>query len=110
MEEFATIQGLTPLEALSALFLTLITLWVFLSCRTFDHRAKAVYAKPVDASQRRFHSVTLRDCQNCLPPARPQALWKKHKSSIGNWLAPVIVWAVVIWTLLAIVVMMLGEG
>jgi hypothetical protein len=37
-------------------------------------------------------------------------LWERHKSSIGDWLAPLIVWAVVIWTLLAVVIVMLGEG
>jgi hypothetical protein len=110
MEEFSTIQGQALLEVLSALLLTLITLWVCLSCRALARRTKPVHAKPADVGQRILHSARLADCQNFLPPAPTQALWKKHKSSMGDWLAPVIAWAVVIWTLLAVVAMMLGDG
>jgi hypothetical protein len=110
MEESSTIQGQTLLEALSALLLTLITVYAYLSCRAFAHRTRVVQAKPAVAGQDMLARRALAERQNSFPPSPARVLWEQHKSSIGDWLAPLIVWAVVIWTLLAVVAMMLGEG
>jgi hypothetical protein len=35
--------------------------------------------------------------------------WKKQTSSLGDWLAPILVWAAVVWTTLAVAAILLGE-
>jgi hypothetical protein len=110
MEESSTIQGQTVLEVLSILLLTLITVCACLSCRAFARRNKAACAKPADLRQPMLHSASFAEVGNFSPPSLARMLWEKHKSSIGDWMAPLIVWAVVIWTLLAVVIVLLGEG
>ena len=110
MEESSTIQGQTLLEVLSALLLTLITVYVYLCCRPSAHRTRVVRAMSAVAGQCMLARRALAARRNSFPPSPARVLWGKHKSSIGDWLAPVIVWAAVIWTLLAVVAVMLGDG
>jgi len=110
MEEYSTILGQPLLEVLSALLLTLVTYYVYLSCRPSARRTRALPAKPSVAGQGMLGSTSLADRKNSSPTSPVRVLWPKHKSSIGDWVAPLVVWSVVIWTMLAVVAMMLGEG
>jgi hypothetical protein len=110
MGDYTNLQGQTLLEILFALCLTLVTSSVYLSCRAHARRTGAAPAKPVVASPGVLLQMSLAARENSSSPSRVRALWEKHKSSIGDWLAPLIVWSVVIWTLLAVVGMLLGES
>ena len=110
MEESTTIQGQTVLEVLSALLLTLITVYAYLCCRPSTHRTKAVQSKPAVAGQSMPCLTSLVEHQEPSSPSATRAVWEKHKSSIADWLAPLIAWFVVIWTVLAVVGILLGEG
>jgi hypothetical protein len=110
MEDYTNLQGQTVLEVLSALLLTLVTAYVYLACRSHAHLTQAAPAKPGAASPRILRNVSLAGREHFAPRSRGRALWQKHKSSIGDWLAPLIVWSVVIWTLLAVVCILLGDG
>ena len=110
MEDYTNLQGQTLLEVLFALLLTLVTAYVFLLCRAHARRTKAAPDQPVVVTPKTFRQVSMAERENCCssPPCR--ALWEKHKSSIADWLAPLIVWSVVLWTLLAVAGLLLGES
>ena len=110
MEDYTNLRGQTVLEVLSALLLTLVTAHVYLSCRPHARRAEAAPAKPVAARLSILRNIRLADRASGASLSRGGALWQKHKSSIGDWLAPLIVWSVVIWSLLAVVCIVLGES
>jgi asparagine N-glycosylation enzyme membrane subunit Stt3 len=110
MEDYTNLQGQTGLEVLFALLLTLVTAYVYLSCRSHARRSEAAPAKPVVASPGILRNISVAERENAALPSRGRALWRKHKSSISDWLAPLIVWSVVMWTLLAVVGMLLGES
>ena len=109
MEDYTSLQGQTLLEVLFALLLTLVTAHVFLSCLGHTRR-KSAHDQPVAASPRTFRRMSLAERENSCSPAPGRALWEKHKSSIADWLAPLIVWSVISWTLLAVAGMLLGES
>jgi hypothetical protein len=106
MEDYSIIQGQTILELMFALLLTLTTIYVCISCRAYAQRMNAVsgtrsksLCQPSsDANQ------TLCPLLQCAPPSA------KHKCSFSDWLAPIIVWAAVIWTMMAVVSILLGES
>jgi hypothetical protein len=110
MGDYTNLQGQTLLEVLFALCLMLVTAYVYLSCRAHARRTGAAPAKTVVASPGVLRQMSLAARENCSSPSPGRALWEKYKSSIGDWLAPLIVWSVVIWTLLAVVGMLLGES
>ena len=108
MEDYTIIQGQTMLEVLCALLLTLVTSYVYLSCKTHAGRANAANAKPEVVRRRVLRDPRLPAVQSPSSPA--SVLWKKHKSSIADWVAPVIVWGAVSWTMLAVVIILLGDN
>jgi Tfp pilus assembly protein PilV len=110
MEDYTNLQGQTLLEVLFALLLTLVTVYVFVLCRAHARSTKAAPDQPVVANPKMFRQMSLRERANSCLPAPGRAMWEKHRSSIADWLAPLIVWSVVIWTLLAVVGILLGEG
>ena len=90
MEDYTIIQGQTMLEVLCALLLTLVTSYVYLSCKTHAGRTHAANAKSGVASRSVFRRMRLPAVQS--PSSTGSVLWKKHKSSIADWVAPVVVW------------------
>jgi hypothetical protein len=110
MDDYTNLQGQTVLEVLFALLLTLVTVSAYLACRSHARRTEAAPAKPGVASPGILRNMILAERANAASTSRGRALWQKHKSSIGDWLAPLIVWSVVIWTLLAVVSILLGES
>lgn len=107
MEDYTIIQGQTVLEVLFALLLTLVTSCVYLSCKAYARRMSAAHAKPVVGCRSMLCPMSLSEHHNS---SSPRVLWEKHKSSIADWLAPLVVWSAVIWTLLAVVSILLGEN
>jgi len=110
MQDPTTIQGQTVLEVLSALLLTLIIVYAYLCCRPSTRRTQAVQAKPAVAGRSRLCWTALAERQKSFSPSATRAVWAKHKSPVADWLAPLIAWFVVIWTVLAVVGFMLGDG
>jgi len=115
MEDYTIIQGQTMLEVLCALLLTLVTSYVYLSCKTHAGRANAANAKPEVGSRSVLRRTRLPAAQSPSSPA--SVLWKKqtvlktlNKSSIADWVAPVVVWGAVSWTMLAVVIILLGDN
>ncbi len=108
MEDFTIIQGQAMLEVLCALLLTLVTSYVYLRCKTHAGRANAANAKPEVGSRSVLRRTRLPAAQSPSSPA--SVLWKKHKSSIADWVAPVVVWGAVSWTMLAVVIILLGDN
>lgn len=105
MEDSSIILGQTMLEVLSVLLLTLVTVYVYLSCRTYARGAQTPQGKPGVSRQSMLPRMNLPAGEHS-----GRALWEKHKASIADWLAPLLVWVVVLWTLLAVVGILLGEN
>jgi hypothetical protein len=105
MNDYSIIQGQTILELMFALLLTLTTIYVCISCRAYAQRMKAA---PGTRSKGLRQPST--DENQTLCPLPQRAPSEKHKSSFSDWLAPIIVWAAVIWTMLAVVSILLGES
>ena len=108
MEDYTIIQGQTMLEVLFALLLTLITSYVYLSSKAYARRMEANHAKPSVDSLSMLPGSNLAGHYD--PPSGGRAMWHNRKASIADWLAPLVVWAVVIWTLLAVVTILLGDS
>ncbi len=45
----------------------------------------------------------------CLPAPQPIPR-EKFKGWIGDWLAPIVVWSTVVWMMLPVVMILLGES
>jgi hypothetical protein len=106
MEDYSIIQGQTILELLFALLLTMVTSYVYVSCRTYAQRMNAARPDRLKAL-RRLSTDENRESFSALPRRRPA---ETNQSLISAWLAPIIVWAAVFWTMLAVVSILLGES
>jgi hypothetical protein len=105
MEDYSIIHGQTLLELMVALVLATVTSYAYISCKACDRRMKAAQvAGPKSIRQPSTHKT-----QESFSPSSRRAPSEKPKSSISDWLAPMIVWAAVIWTTLAVVSILLGE-
>jgi hypothetical protein len=109
MEEDSIIQGQTILEVLFALFLTLVTTYAYISCRAYGCRMDAADAKLAAARLKTLPVSRSAERHFCSPSPHPIPL-EKFKSWMGDWLAPIVVWSAVIWTMLSIVMILLGES
>jgi hypothetical protein len=104
MEDYSIIQGQSVLEVMFALLLTLVTSYVYISCRVYAQRTDAAHLARLKAL-RQFSTDAN---QQSSSPKR--ALSEKSGFSLGDWLAPIIVWSAVIWITLAVVSILLGDG
>ena len=110
MEDYSIIQGPTLFEAVGVLLSIFIVSYVYLSWKIRAGRA----AVPK-------HSANMPNLlvPKAMPPNNSPApkhvfngsrlWWKKHNSFLENWLAPILVWAAVLWTTLAVIAILLGE-
>jgi hypothetical protein len=103
MNDYSIIQGQTILELMCALLLTLTTIHVCILCRVYAQRMNAARA-------RSLRPPSTDEKQKALAPRPQSAPPEKHKSSFSDWLAPIIVWTVVIWTMLTVANILLGES
>ena len=106
MEDYSIIQGQTLLELMFALLLTMVTSYVYVSCRTYAQRMKAARLDRQKAL-RRLSTDENQGSVSALPLRTPSGT---RKFVITEWLAPIIVWAAVFSTMLAIVSILLGES
>ena len=106
MEDYPIIHGQTMLELMFALLLATVTSYAYISCKAYDRRMKAAQV----AGLKSIRQLSTDKSQESFSPSPRRASSEKHKSSISDWLAPMIVWAAVIWTTLAVVSMLLGEN
>jgi hypothetical protein len=109
MEEYSIIQGQTILEVLSALLATLVTSYAYISCRTYARRMDAADAKLAAANLKTLPDITKteRHFFSLLPQPIPR---EKFIRWMGDWLAPIVVWSAVVWMMLSIVIILLGES
>jgi hypothetical protein len=110
MEDYSIIQGQTILEILFALLSVLIASYVYRSWRARAYGASVAGAKPAVASKKMLCQVILQGKQNSSASSGLGALWKKYESPVGDWLAPILVWCVVLSITLAVVGFLLGES
>jgi type II secretory pathway component PulJ len=106
MEDYSIIQGQTILELMFALLLMMVTSYVYVSCRAYAQRMNAARPDRLKAL-RRLSTDENRQSFSALPRRRPS---ETHQSFISAWLAPIIVWVAVFWTMLAVVSILLGES
>ena len=104
MEHYSIIQGQSVLEVMFAILLTLVTSYVYISCKVYAQRADAAHV----ARLRALRQFSIHDNQQSSVPGR--ALPENTGSSVSDWLAPTIVWSAVIWITLALVSALLGDN
>ena len=109
MEEYSIIHGQTILEILSALLLTLVTSYAYISCRANARRVDAADAKLAAAKLKTPPEIRPAERHFCSPLPQPFPR-EKFKGWMGDWLAPIVAWSAVIWMMLSIVIILLGEG
>ena len=106
MEEHSIIQGQTLLEVTFALLLTIVTASVYVSCRIYAQRRNAV---PLGRLKTNCPTSIHKEQKSPSVSAQCSPLGK-HSLSIGDWLVPLIVWTAVIWILLAVLGIFLGDS
>lgn len=106
MEDYSIIHGQTMLELMIALLLAIVTSYAYISCKAYDRRMKAAQV----AGLKSIRQLSKDNNQESFSASPRRACPEKHKSSISHWLAPIVVWAAVIWTTLAVVSILLGEN
>jgi hypothetical protein len=104
MEDSSIIQGQTVLEVMFALLLTIVTSYVCISCRIYAQRMNAANVARVKA----IRPLTTQENHESFSPATVSS--GKDRSSLGGWLAAIIVWAAVGWVMLAVISVLLGDG
>ena len=104
MEDYSIIQGQTVLEVMFALLLTIVTSYVCICCRIYAQRMNAANV----ARLKTIRPLTTQEKQEFFSPATVPS--EKDRSSLGGWLAPIIVWAAVGWVMLAVISVLLGDG
>jgi hypothetical protein len=109
MEEYSIIQGQTILEVLFALLLILFTSYAYISCRAYACRMDAADAKLAAAKLKTPPEIRPADRHFCSPLPQPIPQ-EKFKGWIGDWLTPIVVWSAVVWMMLSIVIILLGES
>lgn len=106
MQEYSMVQGQTVMELLVALLSFFVGSYVFWSWRARIHSmALPPQTAPLDANLRSSSYTRLN-----ASPASSQSLSKAQRSSIGDWLAPILVWLLVGWIVLAVAAILLGES
>ena len=110
MEDYSFLPGQTILEVLFVLLSVLIASYVYLSWRATAHGTNMFRAKPPVHARKMFWPLIPPTTPNFSASSVPRALWRKYKSPIGDWLAPLLAWLVVVWIILAIVGFLLGEN
>ena len=106
MEDYSIIQGQTILELMFALLLTMVTSYVYVSCRVYAQRMNAVRPGRLKA----LHRLSIHENQESFSGLPRRGPAHTHESLISAWLAPIIVWAAVFWTMLAAVSILLAES
>ena len=109
MEDYSFSQGPSILEVLFVLFSVLIASYVYFSWRATAHGTNVAHAKPPGHTRKMFWQLTPRTTPNFSAGLRPRELWRKYKTPVGDWLAPILAWLVVVWITLAIAGFLLGE-
>jgi len=110
MDDYSFLHGQTILEVLFVLLSVLIASSVYLSWRATTHGPNVAHTKPPVHSRKMFWQLIPPTAPNSSASSLPRALWRKYKSPVSDWLAPIVVWLVVVWMTLAIVAVLLGEN
>ena len=110
MEDYSFFPGQTILEVLFVLLSLLIASYVYVSWRAAAHGTDVAHAKSPVHTRKMFWPLTPPTTPNFWASSLPRALWKKYKAPVGDWLAPILAWLVVVWIALAIVGFLLGEN
>jgi hypothetical protein len=109
MEEDSIIQGQSILEVLFVLLLTLVTSYAYISCRAYACRMDAADAKLAAAKLKTPPAI--RKAERHFGSPLPQPISReKLMSWTGDWLAPIVVWSAVVWVMLSIVIILIGES
>jgi hypothetical protein len=110
MEDYSIIHGQTLLEATFALLSALIISYVYVTWRACAHSTPSSALKPEISPPNMPGQLSADSRPNSSSPSPPRLWWKKHKSSIGDWVAPILAWTAVGWTTLALIGALLGEN
>ena len=110
MEDYSFLQVQSIPEVLFVLLSVLIASYVYLSWRVTAHGTNVAHAKPPVHTRKMFWPLIPPTTPNFSASSLPRALWRKYKSPVGDWLAPILVWLVVVWMSLAVVAVLLGES
>lgn len=107
------------MELLLALLSVVIASYVFWSWRVRAHPMDEPQSKAAAEDRDMLSPATAllnanpRSPSPTLPntsPASDRRWWATHRASIGDWLAPILVWSVVGSSALAVVIILLGEN
>ena len=119
MQEYSIVQGQSVMELLFALLSVLIASYVFSSWRARAQPMDEPESKPAAEGGNMLLPTTapLNANPRSPSPTRPNTSptsdrrwWATHRASIGDWLAPILVWSVVGWSALAVIIILLGEN
>ena len=113
MQEYSIVQGQAVMELLFALLSVLIASYVFSSWSARAHPMDEPESEPAAKGRNMLLLVTAPLNANPRPntsPTSDRRWWATHRASIGDWLAPILVWSVVGWSALAVIIILLGEN
>lgn len=106
MGDYSLIQGQTLLEMTFALLLTIVTAYVYVSCRIYAQRTNTVHV----ARPKTIRPASTHEDQESSSALAGGSRLSKHSPAVGDWLVPLIVWTAVIWIMLAVVSIFLGDS
>jgi hypothetical protein len=108
MEDYAITQGQRMLVFLFAFLLTAVSSYPWTSWMIWTQRINGSEPKPIATVFTRLGRI--RAFVKCnFPRSLFQRRWETPKSSLGEWLAPVIAWLAVMLVSVAVVGLLLGE-
>jgi hypothetical protein len=119
MQEYSIVQGQTVIEVLFALLSALIASYALCSWRVRAHRASAPESKsaidlphvlPPDHTKQSPNPRAGEPCQRNSRSTSIRFWWNSHKSPIRDWFVPILVCSVVVWSILAVAIILLGES
>ena len=115
MQEYSIVQAQTVLEALFALLSILIASYAFCSWKARSHSTGGAELNPRRELNNMLPAVRAQSHLNpasssvTRPNASPVSRRYRVRSAISDWLVPILVSSVVVWTLLAVTIIFLGE-
>jgi hypothetical protein len=110
MEDYSIIRGQTTLEVMFVLLSIIIFSYVYMSWKACVHRTSAAESKLGTGRPNMPGQMSPNVSPGSSSASPPRLWWEKHKSSIGDWVAPILAWAAVIWITLALISALLGES
>jgi hypothetical protein len=108
MQGYPIFQGQTVLEFVFAFLLIAISSYMYISWEARVHRVKTLDSKPLSVRLRTVWQTRIRMRDDSSSSVSRLTLLAKGKASpIAEWLAPIIVWLLVMWTGLVLVSLLL---